>query len=388
MATSEKPKKSTAKSNAADVEDAVLVDDPGISNSSENDEPPAIEKPGVSGAEVSDTTAAGQTAQSRNTVWPLIAAGVFSTALGFGAALYLGGDGWPFGKDTSAIDALTVQLKGQDSRLSDLEQKIADLSDQLSEKTDRAALDSLKDQIAVVAGSVDGIEPGINEIKQRLGDIENRPIPKVGATEEAVRAYEQELSAMRQMFEKELARIEAAQSDAIKEGETITALASAAIERAALARIETALDSGSEFSEAVATLKDTGAEIPPPLIVVSETGVPALSQLQNDFPDIARAVLDAAPNDDADSPVVDRTAAFIRSQLGIRSLTPREGGNSDAILSRAEAWLKSGDIEKTLAELQLLPGNPVDELSNWIARAQERQDAINAVSALSDTLNE
>ena len=78
---------------------------------------------------------------------------------------------------------------------------------------------------------------------------------------------------------------------------------------------------------------------------------------------------------------------FFRSQLGMRSLVPREGDSPDAILSRAEAALRDARLGAALAELENLPEGARAALDDWIARATQRQEALSAADALSDRLN-
>ena len=50
-----------------------------------------------------------------------------------------------------------------------------------------------------------------------------------------------------------------------------------------------------------------------------------------------------------------RMASFLVSQTGARSLEPREGDDADAILSRAEAALRQGDVAGARALVAQLP---------------------------------
>ncbi|MFC3119087.1 mitofilin family membrane protein [Jhaorihella thermophila] len=74
-------------------------------------------------------------------------------------------------------------------------------------------------------------------------------------------------------------------------------------------------------------------------------------------------------------------------QLGLRSVKPRAGDDADAILSRAEAALTGGDLNRALAELDALPQTARDAMSDWLAQARTRQAAIAAVDDLIQSLN-
>ena len=128
-------------------------------------------------------------------------------------------------------------------------------------------------------------------------------------------------------------------------------------------------------------------EVPAALSGPAEDGLPTLSQLQASFPDAARAALDAAIRADTGSEAGDRLFSFLRVQTGMRSLTPREGDDPDAILSRAEAALRGGDLGTVLTELEGLPETGRSEMTGWEDVARVRLEALAAAEALSSSLN-
>jgi len=79
--------------------------------------------------------------------------------------------------------------------------------------------------------------------------------------------------------------------------------------------------------------------------------------------------------------------AFLQDQLGVRSVAPKDGNDADAVLSRAEAALKAGDLASAFAELDALPSEGQAEMTDWIALATRRAQALDALSALKQDLN-
>ena len=67
-------------------------------------------------------------------------------------------------------------------------------------------------------------------------------------------------------------------------------------------------------------------------------------------------------------------------------MTPREGNDPDAVLSRAEAALVAGDLPAALAEIAALPPVAQEVLSPWVATAQTRLNAIAAVADLTSKI--
>ncbi|MGL6210086.1 MAG: mitofilin family membrane protein, partial [Paracoccaceae bacterium] len=161
-------------------------------------------------------------------------------------------------------------------------------------------------------------------------------------------------------------------------------IAAAATARAALGQIRGALDSGLPFGAALADLGDI--QLPEALTATAETGVPTMAALQDRFPDAARAALEAALRANMGETWTDRVATYLRNQTGARSLTPREGTDPDAVLSRAEAAVATGDLPKALTEIAALPPEAQTALADWTATAQRRLDAQTALAELTTTL--
>lgn len=156
------------------------------------------------------------------------------------------------------------------------------------------------------------------------------------------------------------------------------AATAATLRQAALGRISAALETGVPYAAALADL----GEVPPVLADNAATGLPALTTLQAAFPEAARRGLEAAITADMGASWTERVTNFLRTQTGARSLTPREGDDPDAILSRAEAALAKGDVAAALAEVATLPDAAKAAMADWTAQADLRQQAVQALTAL------
>jgi hypothetical protein len=84
----------------------------------------------------------------------------------------------------------------------------------------------------------------------------------------------------------------------------------------------------------------------------------------------------------------DRIATFLRNQTGARSLTPRDGMTTDAILSRAEAAVRRADLDAALTELDDLPPAPAAAMADWRAQLETRQAALAALADLAARLGQ
>lgn len=343
---------------------------------------------------------------------PGIVGGVIAAAVGFAAAQIVP-QGWPIG-DTSDLRA-TVATQGQtlDSiaaavaalpapepaaavDLSPLEMQISALADRVAAAEsamaampapvdNSAALSALESRVralealppgTVIQGSatVDpaataALEQQIAALKADMaaqGDAARAAVDGVTAAAEAARAALAE------------ARAEAAR---LRDESTSAAQAAAAV--AALGRITAALETGAPFESAIADLTAAGQSPAPALSDHAGSGVPTMAALQNSFPDAARAALEAALKSDLGETTTERITTFLRTQVGVRSLEPREGNDPDAVLSRAEAALKAGDLDGVLAGLSALPEAGQAALADWVAQATLRRDAAAALADLS-----
>ncbi|WP_103334948.1 COG4223 family protein [Pseudotabrizicola formosa] len=265
-----------------------------------------------------------------------------------------------------------------------------------------AALEARPEPEAVAQPDLSALTDSLTDLENRIAAIESRPaaLSGTGAPADLVALVEQlqaeiaeiqsngasstaELEALAAQTEDRLAQAEAQAASLRAEAE---ATAQRAVTAAALSRVQAAVESGVPFSGALADL--AGTEIPPSLAQLAETGVPSRQVLEDGFPPAARAALDAARRADMGDGWTERLGSLFQATTGVRSLTPREGTDPDAVLSRAEAAVATGDLAQALAELQGLPPEGLAQMAEWSALAQQRLDALEAVSALSAAVEE
>lgn len=360
------------------------------------DEVPTAEavEPNVD-AEEAPTRPAPEAPKHRGPIAPFLGfllGGVAAAVIGFAAARYVVPEGWPFPGVAPEEDPVAAAVEVQGTEIAGLSERIDGLNTSVSALEADTGLDRLRVDLT---NRLDGLEASftdaitkLDEIETRLAAVEKLAPEGSAAAQMAAEAYDRELKALREMFEGELAKVEAAQADAAGLQVQAAEATKAASGRAALARITTALDTGASFAEALADISaSTGIVAPQALAAVADSGVPSLAALQEAFPVAARAALDASVRAGVDSGDVSRFTAFLQTQLGARSLEPKEGDDADAVLSRAEAALRQGDIATALTELDALPEAGQPAMADWRAEADTRKAALEAASALADELN-
>lgn len=301
---------------------------------------------------------------------PLIFGGAVAAALGVaGSQLGLIG-----GNDSQTAE-LRQQIKTQQDRIAALESRKAPI--------DSAALDTLRGD---VEGRFGMLETSLIEMQKNIASLEARPIFSGNADIDTA-AYEKQLITLQQSVQEQRSEIDTLLQNARSVEEATAQTARKAAAQSALARIVSALDTGDSFATPLEDLKNAGVDIPAALSATADKGVSALSNLQSDFPTAARAAL-AAARSGGESGESSGVGAFLKYQLGARSVTPRDGDDPDAVLSRAEAAVKGGDLGAALTELNTLPSAAQDAMSDWVSRATTRAEARDAATALSQSLTE
>ena len=319
---------------------------------------------------------------------------MIAAAIGFGGGYYYSFEYLGRSYDPAALETLREDTRSRlESLRSETAAAVQDQSDRISALSSdieamqsadppdlsglRAAQEEMQATVSTLSERMAQTEDRVASLRQRLSELEQRPVTE-GASQEAIAAYEAELQALQDAMAQQRAEIEEMTAEAQQMEENAEQQARATRRRAALARIRTALDTGNGFAAALAELEAAGGSVPGALSAVAEDGVRTLSELQDRFPDAARAALAAARDDAARSGETGSLTAFLRNQLGARSLEPRAGDDPDAILSRAEdAVGREGRSEqRRLPRLgELLPTSPGQDAIDGLGRPRRSTPA-------------
>lgn len=315
-------------------------------------------------------------APQRSIFWPLVFGGLVAAVLGFIA-----------GRGDQLEPYLPASMQRAQSDLTPIEEQLATLTETATAQA--AKIEALENQPASTA-DIGALSQALDDLQTRLADLEARPVAAPSANDGVEAA---EIAALREALDAQQATLDAQRTDIAALLEKTDAAegiarseASSLLARAALNRVVTAVETGDTFTPALGDLEETlPVEIPDALRVAAETGVPTLSVLQSDFPEAARAAL-AAARAEIPEAEVEGLGGFLRRQLGARSIAPREGSDPDAVLSRAEAALRDGELATALGELEALPEVARTSMQGWLDAANARQAAEDAAKALADSL--
>ena len=307
----------------------------------------------------------------------LVAGGALAAGAGFLAAILW----WPqeASVDAAQIEALNKILDEQAAELAGLK----DANSQLS--NDIVGLDARIEAIPETDGlssEIATLRTTLRRLEDRLDAVETRPLAEVNP--DGAEALQAQLQAFREELDRATAeadaRVEAALAEASEVEAAAAATALAADQGTALAELKIALDTGAPFEDSISRLDN----VPERLRALSK-GVPTFANLQNDFPEAARRVLSETSVTPEDATTTERLTSFLKRHTNARSLTPKEGDDADAVMSRAEAFLAAGELEAALNELQALPDTAQDVMRPWLDRAETRAAALAAYAELTAT---
>jgi len=112
-------------------------------------------------------------------------------------------------------------------------------------------------------------------------------------------------------------------------------------------------------------------------------GVATLASLKTGFSSAAHAGLKASIKEQTPTGLGGKLSGFLKSQVTVRSLEPQEGTSADAVLSRIQGALDNDNLAGALSEATALGDASKSAMTDWLSSAQTRQNALNALSALS-----
>ncbi|EEW25217.1 COG4223 family protein [Rhodobacter ferrooxidans] len=312
-----------------------------------------------------------------------------------------------------ALEAAIAAVKAMDPKLAAIDSRLTELGGKFDGH--ESWFSDLEKRFAESNARIDALDA-------RLSALEKQPTAEGGVSNSALQAYERDLAALRDEIkaqsgngaeiaadinaaaaaaEARIAEAEAKsaalkaeaeaqaaamQAEAEAKSAALKAEADAAVRGAklttALNGLNAAAESGAPYADLVAVFQTEGQELPPALLENAETGMPTLAAVQEAFPAAARAALNASLHANMGATVSERIAAFLRTQTGARSLTPHEGTDPDAVLSRAEQALRNGDLSAAFAETAGLPPEGQAALTEWRAMADRRLAVTEALAAV------
>lgn len=396
--------------NAEDeISDAEIVDEAPAAEDTAVEEP-AVE-PAAAPPEPQQAAPAPADAPRRGPGFvPLVLGGVVAAGLGYGAAFMGFAPAAQNGPDTAAALAeIQTSLNTQADALATLSSRdtaLEGLIEAIPPAPEPVDLAPLSAQITALGARIDASASQLSGLTDRVAYLETLPLGNSGEGADNSAAVAAAVAQLQAALQEQTAALAEQQAANATMAEELRAAATAAEQRitaaearaearvgsataqAALGQLRIAVATGAPFASALADVV-AGADVavPEALSAAANTGVPTLDELQTSFPAAARAALPIAIRETAGDGTMNRVTAFLQSQVGGRSLDPQEGDSPDAVLSRAEAALRDGDLSSVMTELASLPADAQAVLADWTAAAETRIAALEAMDAFAAALD-
>ena len=343
----------------------------------------------IPNAPVEDLEPQSAAAEKAKTLLPFLAGGLLAGVIGFVAALLPGhfNPSAPIAPVLAAQNQLLEQIQAQTAQIEAIQAqpKPVDLSGEVATLADlatalRADLSTLK-----LAQMAQG-----QTLSQRISTLEKRPLAE-GVSPLAIAAYERELAQLRadigQVTSEAASKIEATKAAAEALESNAVKLSRKGTVTTALNAIRVAVEAGASYDAALADLAAaTDLEIPTGLAENASNGVTSLNVLQNQFSPAARVALKLVRQEQEPAEGENGMLAFFKAQLGVRSLSAKEGTSADAVLSRAQAAVGVGNFEVALSEIATLSDAGQVSLREWSLAAALRLEVLAALQEFSSAL--
>lgn len=436
-AKSEKDKASTKATKRTSAAPA------GKTDSAKDNKPEEIAAPEMSEASASETSASEQVraepSPRRRGVLSLFAAGLLGGVAGAGVLALA----WSYLPMTEQVEA--PNLTPLEARIAKLEAApvapdndaatdaaLASLDTRLHELEGREPQAS--PEVTALAGRVSQLETNLKSmaeaaknggsvadaaiISQQIGEAEKRLEAKIAkaltgaksADAASLEALQKEITGIDAKL-KALAKAELSSGDAhlapevavigkrlAKLESALPALANAAVREAedtksataaiAFANLRAAVSEGRPYVAELATLAalspgtgDIGG-----LLDYEDKGIPTLPELKRSFQTAKDAALET-PTTEADDSMLGRLMSSAESLVKIRRIdADAEGDGVDAVLARAAAQLKQGDLAAAVKEVETLQGAQETAFASWLDQARARLGANATLQRLQNTL--
>lgn len=216
---------------------------------------------------------------------------------------------------------------------------------------------------AATATSPPSEAPDLEPLNARIGTIEQ----KLTSLEAALAAPKAELRARQQEHE-----IPAAKQGS--HAQMVAIVAQSLLHK---------LESGSQFSEELATLANLGVAADS-LAPLQAASIPSERQLTTQFTALAPAIIEAgaASQAGADEGFLDRVTRHAKGLVHIRRVGETEGTDTEALVARIDDALADHDLDAAYNAWKQLPSAATAKSENWGSAVKTRLDAINAARSI------
>lgn len=274
------------------------------------------------------------------------------------------------GKAAAASSASADQLNEVRSKLENTAAASADQLNAVRAKLESAAsaeqLNEVRSELENVEKSAKSAEVSTQSLNQRVQAVEEKPAP---SPKEAIQS---EIASQVGPIAERLAGLEKSQSERASDARTSAVTL-------ALTELKRAVADGRPFAAELSAVESLSQEKLPvsELAPYKDKGVPSLIQLQREFSDSSRSVIQKHYAGKSDS-VMGELLSRARAVVQVKPIGST-GESVESVLGRIDASLKAGDLKGALAEAASLEGPAKEQLQAWLDHAKARAEADEAV---------
>lgn len=284
----------------------------------------------------------------------------------------------------------------QNDELQDIKLRLSTLENEINfmqlltanQESDQNQLDSPQSQLVneelfakfrIIESSIAQIEEALVAIK--VDDENTVKVSDLASVESRVEALETNNDSSMD-YSQIMSRLIAVESS-IEEIELTQDTGTMQLRKFGLIGIRSAIQAGVPYSGLLYESEISREEFPEVVLTYADTGVETLDSLSKDFIRYAREVIASPELNSSDEGLVSAVQKLFR----VRPLTPQEGEEPSAVLSRAEEALRRGDLENAVTELSVLSDQTKNVMADWINAAEARLAVLGAIDTMLKTEN-
>ena len=156
----------------------------------------------------------------------------------------------------------------------------------------------------------------------------------------------------------------------------------------AMIGVRAAAETGAPYGLLLLEAGFEEADLPEIVRAHQEVGIATISELRESFPEASRAAVRAAEMAPGPDGVAGGIGSLLRSIFQVRPLTPIEGDDPPALLSRAEALVRANQLRDAIEVLDALPEAGRLAMEAWLDRANARLNVLEALDGMASLASE
>lgn len=275
-----------------------------------------------------------------------------------------------------------------------IQSQLTALSDQLA-STDGAAIESRLAQLETTAegltAQMQTLTDSLTNVASDSAGLSTEAAQQLAAYQARIKGLQaeiQSLSSQQGMLSQKIDDVSVTSERKVKEAteDAATRVATAEVKRG-LSELAKALDSGAPFGGALDTLRSGGLDIPQALVMSADKGVVPMAALKTSFSSAAHTALKASIKSQEPTGLGDKLGLFLKSQVTVRSLEPKEGSDPDAVLSRVQGFLNDDNLAAAIEQASTLPDAAKSSISDWLDNANTRLNAVRGLDMLQSSID-